>query len=106
MSPAAKAKDPGWRTRDILRATLIVAGVVVALQLVWVGRSVVLLGFFGVLLGITLAAGVDRLERFRVPRGVGAVLIVALVIASVVGLGFPHRAADQQAARGDAPAGP
>ena len=88
MSPAPKAKDPGWRTRDILRATALVAGVYVALQLLWVGRNVFLLGFFGVLLGITLAAAVDRLERFRVPRGVGAVLIVAAVIGSLVGIGF------------------
>ena len=48
----------------------------VALQLLWVGQSVFLLGFFGVLLGIVLSAGVDRLERFRIPRGVGAALIV------------------------------
>ncbi len=88
MSPTAKAKDPGWRSGDILRATAIVAGVFVALGLLWVGRSVVLLGFFGVLLGITLSAGVDRLEKLRVPRGVGAVLIVAVMIGALVGLGF------------------
>ena len=62
MSPAAKHGTPGWRTRDILRAAAIVAGVYVALQLLWVGRSVILIGFFGVLLGIVLAAGVDRLN--------------------------------------------
>lgn len=88
MSPTSKAKDPGWGSGDILRATVIVAGVFVALQLLWVGRSVVLLGFFGMLLGITLSAGVDRLEKLRVPRGVGAVLIVAVAIAALVGLGF------------------
>jgi predicted PurR-regulated permease PerM len=88
MSARAKPTDPGWRTRDILRAAAIVAGVFVALQLLWVGRSVFLIGFFGVLLGITLAAGVDRLQRFRIPRGVGAVLIVLLVFGALTGLGL------------------
>jgi predicted PurR-regulated permease PerM len=80
--------QPGWRTRDILRVAAIVAGAYIAMQLLWVGRSVFLLGFLGVLLGITLAAGVDRLERFRVPRGLGAVLLVLLVLGAVVGVGF------------------
>lgn len=87
MSPAPRATDPGWRTRDILRAAALVAGVYVSLHLLWVGRSVFLLGFFGVLLGITLSAGVDRLERFRVPRGVGAVLIVLLGLGALTGIG-------------------
>jgi predicted PurR-regulated permease PerM len=88
MSPAAKANDPGWRSRDILRAAAIVAGVYVALQLLWVGRSVFLIGFFGVLLGIVLSAGVDRLQRFRIPRSVGAVLIVLLVFGALTGVGL------------------
>src|SRR5918992_1500202 len=87
MSPASRPRDSGWRTRDILRAAAVVAAVYVALQLLWVGRSVFLIGFFGVLLGIVLSAGVDRLQRFRVPRGVGAVLIVLVVLASLTGLG-------------------
>ena len=92
--PASRVpKDPrprqvGWRTRDILRATAIVAGVYVALHLLWMGRSVFLLGFLGVLFGITLSAGVDRLERFRIPRGLGAALLVLLVLGVLVGLGF------------------
>ena len=88
MSPASRPRDSGWRTRDILRAAAIVAAVYVALQLLWVGRSVFLIGFFGVLLGIVLAAGVDRLERLRVPRGLGAVLIVLLVLGALTGLGL------------------
>jgi predicted PurR-regulated permease PerM len=88
MSTRAKPVDPGWRTRDILRAAALVAGVYVALQLLWVGRSVFLIGFFGVLLGITLSAGVDRLERFRIPRGVGALLIVLLFFGTLTGIGL------------------
>ena len=51
MSTRAEPVDPGWRSGDILRAAAIVAGVYVALQLLWVGRSVFLIGFFGILLG-------------------------------------------------------
>lgn len=80
-------RQAGWRTRDLLRAAAIIAAVYAAMQLLWVGRSVFLLGFLGVLLGITLAAGVDRLERFRVPRGLGAVLLVVLVLGALAGLG-------------------
>lgn len=88
MNTRAKPVDPGWRTRDILRAAALLAGVYIALKLLWVGRSVFLIGFFGVLLGIVLAAGVDRLERYRVPRGVGAVLLVLLVFGALTGLGL------------------
>ncbi len=79
---------PGWETRDILKAAAVVAGVYLTLQLLWVGRSVFLLGFMGVLFGIVLASGVDRLERFRIPRGLGAVLIILAVIGAVAGIGF------------------
>ena len=88
MSARVKPATPGWPSRDILRAAAIVAAVYVALKLLWVGRSVVLIGFFGVLLGIVLAAGVDRLERFRIPRGLGAVLILLLLLGSLTGIGF------------------
>lgn len=77
-----------WRSSDVLRASVIVAGVYVALQLLWVGRTVFLLGFFGVLLGITLAAGVDRLQKLKIPRALGAVFIVAAVLGVVAGIGF------------------
>jgi predicted PurR-regulated permease PerM len=89
--PARRKLSPRrgeWRTRDIFRATLIVAGVYVALQALWVGRSIFLLGFFGVLLGLALSAGVDRLQRYRIPRGLGAALLVLAVGGSLVGLGY------------------
>ena len=77
----------GWRTRDILGATAIVAGVYVALRLLWVGRSVFLLGFLGVLFGLALSAGVDYLQRIKIPRALGAVLIVLTLLGSLVGVG-------------------
>ena len=51
------AGGPAWRSRDVLRVTLLVVGVYLALQLLWVARSVFVLAFLGVLFGITLSAG-------------------------------------------------
>jgi predicted PurR-regulated permease PerM len=81
------AERRGWPTRDILRTLAIIAGFYITLQLLWVGRSVVMLTFLGVLFGLALTAGVDRLERRRVPRGVGAVLIVLAFVGVLVGIG-------------------
>ncbi len=77
----------GWRSRDILRTVAIIAGVYIALQLLWVGRSVVLLTFLGVLFGLALTSGVNWLERRRVPRGLGAIVIVLAFLGALVGIG-------------------
>ena len=81
------AERRGWPTRDILRTLAVIAGFYITLQVLWVGRSVVLLTFLGVLFGVALTAGVDRLEQRRVPRGVGAVLIMLLFIGALAGIG-------------------
>jgi predicted PurR-regulated permease PerM len=86
-SDEPRDRRPGWKTRDILRTLAVIAGFYIALQLLWVGRSIVLLTFLGVLFGVALTAGVDRLERRRVPRGIGAVLIVLAVLGILTGLG-------------------
>jgi len=80
-------RSTGWRNRDILRAVLLVAGVWLALQLLWVARSVFVLGFLGVLFGLALSAGVSWLQRYRVPRGLGALLILGLFFGALFGLG-------------------
>jgi predicted PurR-regulated permease PerM len=82
-----RERSAGWRTRDILRTVAIVAGVYIALQLLWVGRSILLLTFLGVLFGLALTAGVDWLEKRRVPRGIGAVLIVLAFFGILGGIG-------------------
>jgi predicted PurR-regulated permease PerM len=84
-SPAGEPR--GWPARDILRTLAIIAGFYITLQLLWVGHTVVLLTFLGVLFGIALTAGVDWLERWRVPRAVGAVLIVLGFVGILVGIG-------------------
>jgi predicted PurR-regulated permease PerM len=81
------SRAAAWRTPDILRAALVVAGVWLTLQLLWVARSVFFLGFLGALFGITLSAGVTWLQRRGVPRGVGTLLLVTGFFGAVVGLG-------------------
>src|SRR4051794_3679074 len=77
-----------WRSRDVLRVAAIVAGVYIALQLLWIGRSVFLLGFLAVLFGLCISAGADYLARWRIPRGAAAALIVLAVLGLLVGLGI------------------
>lgn len=85
--PSPGSERRGWPARDILRTLALIAGFYITLQLFWLGRSVVLLTFLGVLFGIALAGGVDWLERRRVPRAIGAVLIVLACLGGLVGIG-------------------
>jgi predicted PurR-regulated permease PerM len=81
-------RSPGWRSRDVLRAALLVAGVWLSLELLWAARPVFFLAFLGVLFGITLSAGVTWLQRRAgMPRGLGAVLLVAGFYCAIVGIG-------------------
>ncbi|MHB1225557.1 MAG: AI-2E family transporter [Gemmatimonadaceae bacterium] len=67
----------GWRSRDILRATLLVLVLYWVLNLLWFANPLVLASFLGVLFGLAVSAGVDHLQsRLRIPRAVGAFVIV------------------------------
>jgi predicted PurR-regulated permease PerM len=82
----------GWRTRDIARAAAMVLGVYWLAKLLWVAHLLVLSAFLGVLFGLAVSAGVDRLikvkfGRFRIPRGAAAGLIVLTFIGALVGFG-------------------
>lgn len=85
--PAASERSSVWRSRDILRAALLVAGVWLSLQLLWVARSVFVLAFLGVLFGVTLSGGVSWLNRRGIPRGIGALLLVLAFFGVLGGLG-------------------
>lgn len=66
----------GWRSRDVLRTAALVIGLYLLLRLLWFANPLVLTGFLGVLFGLAVTAGVDRLQRWRIPRGVAAFVIV------------------------------
>jgi predicted PurR-regulated permease PerM len=76
-----------WRSADILRAAAIVAGLLIVLKLLWVANEIVIVVFLGTLFGVAVASGVDKLERFRVPRGVGAGFIVVTFLMILYTLG-------------------
>lgn len=77
----------GWRSRDILRASVLVMSVWVTFKLFWFANELVLVSFIGLLFGLAISAGVDRLEHRHVPRGVGAAFIVISFFAAIYGLG-------------------
>ncbi|HKP15787.1 MAG TPA: AI-2E family transporter, partial [Gemmatimonadaceae bacterium] len=77
----------GWRSRDVVRAAGLVLAMYLALRLLWFANALFLVTFLGILFGIAVSAGVDRLERLRIPRGVGAALIVLAFFGLLVGFG-------------------
>ena len=85
--PERRARDVGWRSRDVIRAAALVIGLYLALRLLWFANSLVFVVFLGVLFGLAVGAGVDRLERFRIRRGVAAALVVFGTIGLLVGAG-------------------
>ena len=87
LLPERRRRVPGWQSRDILRAGLLLIGLWVFLKLIWFAHPLLLTVFLGVLFGLAVEGGVDKLQRFRIPRGIGASLIVAGFFALLFGLG-------------------
>lgn len=87
-APSGSAlRRPGWRTRDIARGTLVVLAVYALSRFVYAAHTLIFVAFVGTLLGLAVSSGVDRLERFRVPRGIAAGMIVLGAIALLAGFG-------------------
>jgi predicted PurR-regulated permease PerM len=77
----------GWHSKDVARAVALAMGIYLVLKLLWFANQLVLVAFLGILFGLAVEAGVDRLERFRIRRGVGAALIVLAFFAFLGGIG-------------------
>lgn len=80
-------RRPGWRTRDVARATIVVLLVLGAGYLLVRAHVLVFVAFIGMLLGLAVSSGAERLERYRIPRGIGAPLIIAVCIGALIGFG-------------------
>ena len=87
LLPERRRRVPGWQSRDILRAGALLLGLWVFLKLVWFVHPLLLTAFLGILFGLAVEGGVDKLQRFRIPRGVAAGLIVVAFFALLIGLG-------------------
>jgi predicted PurR-regulated permease PerM len=87
LAPERRRRTPGWQSRDVLRAGALLLGLWIFLKLIWFAHPLILTVFLGVLFGLAVEGGVDRLQRFRIPRGVAAALIVVAFFALLFGLG-------------------
>jgi predicted PurR-regulated permease PerM len=72
---------------DALRVAAMFVALAVALLVLWRTRTIVLTVFLGVLFALAVSAGVDRLQRWKIPRGVAAPLIVFAFIGLVAAFG-------------------
>ena len=75
-----------WRGRDVLQATAIVTGYLIALLLLWIARDIFLTAFIGILFGLAVGSGAALLTRLRVPRGLAAALVVFGFIGILYGI--------------------
>jgi len=80
-------RAPGWHSKDVARAAALVIAMYLGVQLLWYANPLVLTAFLGVLFGLAVEAGVDKLERFRIPRGAGAAMIVVTFFLLMFGIG-------------------
>lgn len=72
---------------DALRTAAAIVGLAIALLLLWRTRTLVLTIFLGVLFALAVSSGVDRLQRWKVPRGIAAPLIVFAFVGLVGAFG-------------------
>ena len=82
-----RARQSGWGSGDVLRTAALVIAMLVLVRLVWVANPLFLTAFIGILFGLAVSSGVDRLERWGVRRGVGAALVVAAFVTLLVSFG-------------------
>ncbi|HTJ21454.1 MAG TPA: AI-2E family transporter [Gemmatimonadaceae bacterium] len=82
-----RGRQIGWGSADVLRtATLVIAMYIVA-RLLWFANPLFLTAFIGILFGLAVSSGADRLTRWGVRRGVGAAAIVVAFLGLLVGFG-------------------
>ena len=77
----------GWHHVDMLRALLVIASSVALIWMVHRTSAILLAVFLSMVFGVALSAGVDRLSTWRVPRSIGAALILLAFFAAIAGLG-------------------
>jgi predicted PurR-regulated permease PerM len=82
-----RKRTVGWRSRDVARAAALAFGVYWMARLFWIANPLFLTAFLGVLFGLAVSAGVDRLSFIRIPRGAKAGLIVLTFIGALVAFG-------------------
>ena len=74
----------GWRSQDVIRTAALVIAMYLGIRLLWFAYPLVFATFLGVLFGLAVSSGVDRLARYKVPRGLAAALIVFTFLGFLV----------------------
>jgi predicted PurR-regulated permease PerM len=82
-----RRRDTSWQTSGALRVALVVLAAYAVVRLIWEAHTLILTAFLGVLFGLAVASGTDRLQRWRIPRGIGAPLIVLVFLGLLGGFG-------------------
>src|SRR6266480_66017 len=82
-----RRRSVGWRSKDILRTAALVIAMYIGVRLLWFASPLFLTAFLGILFGLAVSSGVDHLTRWRIPRGIGAALIVLVFLGSLVAFG-------------------
>jgi predicted PurR-regulated permease PerM len=82
-----RKRSVGWQSRDVVRAAALVLGLYFLGRLFWLVHPLFLTAFLGVLFGLAVSSGVDWLQRWRIPRGIGAPLIVVAFLGLLIGFG-------------------
>jgi len=82
-----RKRSVGWRSKDVLRTAALVIAMYIGVRLLWFASPLFLTAFLGILFGLAVSSGVDHLTRWRIPRGVGAALVVITFIGLLVGFG-------------------
>src|SRR3954470_16725704 len=75
-----RKRQVGWQSRDVVRAAALAMALYWLSRLFWLANPLFLTCFLGVLFGLAVSSGVDRLARFKLPRGAAAGLIVLTFI--------------------------
>ncbi len=91
------ARRSGWRSADIVRAAALGTAVVAAAIGLWEASTVIFTVFLGALFGLAISSGVDLLARLRIPRAIGALLVVLGVagLLALIGAAIAPTVGDQ-----------
>jgi predicted PurR-regulated permease PerM len=84
---AEPPQSSGLRSRDIIRTAALAIGVLAVAVGVWESSTVLFTVFLGILFGLAISSGVDQLARLRIPRGLGALIVVLAAAGALALLG-------------------
>lgn len=92
-SPVYRSSQPiyprsdGWTNAAIIRTVALLALCGAVIVTLIQASDIVMTIFLGVLFGITVAGGATWLERWRIPRGISATVIVLTTLLALFGIG-------------------